>query len=84
MTTKDETAADTTHHVIIERQWNDDLAITFPDKKAAEQALESSTLVDYLCAEDCLDAYTEKNAPSWAKIMNPNDITFVTIGEKKS
>lgn len=46
------------HYVVIERQHSTDLAIEYPDKTAADHALEKSFFIDALCQEDCLDAYT--------------------------
>lgn len=43
--------------IVIERQHSIDLAIEYPDRDAAEHALERSLFIDGLCEEDCLNAY---------------------------
>lgn len=51
--------------VLIERQYHQDAALIYPTHEAALDALENDLLVDSLCEEDCLDAWSpETIAPS--------------------
>ena len=51
--------------IIIERDRDLPLLIgPYPDDAVAEQALEESVLIDGLCQENCLDAYTTNDEPT--------------------
>lgn len=51
------------HHVIIERQYSDDLVIGYATRGDAEAALTDDLFIDGLCEDDCLDAYTSAEVP---------------------
>lgn len=60
----------------IERQDNPDLAIEYPDKAAADYALEKKFFIDALCQEDCLDAYTVSEILDGYEVFIPPDDDF--------
>lgn len=46
-------------YLFIERQESKDIVVVFDTPAEADEALGEHPLIDSLCAEDCLDAYTQ-------------------------
>lgn len=60
-----------TSYIVIERQHSEHLAIEYPTKAAADEALLHSPFIDGLCEEDCLDEYITDAPPTGAQIVIP-------------
>lgn len=57
-------------YVYIEREFSEDLAVSYLNWEEAEEALNNSLFIDGLCEEDCLDAYVVEN-PQEAEVILP-------------
>lgn len=57
-------------YVYIEREFGEDLAVSYLNWEEAEEALNNSLFIDGLCEEDSLDAYVVEN-PGEAEVILP-------------